>query len=195
MSTSLWFMISLLSGWNGSSAAAPSATDEPELPSVEDTAVPPEVFLVSDARKQDCPRVGTVCLFGHGGGTIAGLDVNPTVGIVTTLARGIQVAGPMGRGSDADVWNVEMIARLQARPLPGDPIIVAILDYADPEGMARKEATAVWQIEGAIAKDLGLRLVLSADDGFLPRHTYLIRMVQGTGAREKVLAQANFLLE
>jgi hypothetical protein len=37
--------------------------------------------------------------------------------------------------------------------------------------------------------------VLSSADGFLPRHTYLVRMVQGIGAKEKILAEGNFLLE
>jgi hypothetical protein len=136
-------------------------------------------------------------LFANGGGTIAGIDVNPTVGIVTTLARGTQVAGisPTDIAPEAETWHVEMLARFRARATTDDPIIVAVMDYADPEGMAKKEATAVWQIDGATAKDLGMRLVLSGADGFFPRHTYLVRMVQGVGTHEKVLAEGNFLLE
>jgi len=168
-----------------------------ELPSVEDLSTQPEVFLVSEQRKKDCPRVGKICLFGNGGGTVAGIDVNPTVGIVTTLARGTQVAG-LGSGDkipEADVWHVEMLASFRARATADAPIIVAVLDYADPDGMARKEATAVWQIDGATAKALGVRFAFSAVDGFAPRHTYLVRMVQGVGAGEKVLAEGSFQLE
>ena len=72
---------------------------------------------------------------------------------------------------------------------------MAVLDYSDPEGMARKEATAVWQIASSPVKDLGMRLVLAAEEGFQPRHTYLVRVVQGIGASEKILAEGNVLLE
>lgn len=178
-------------------APAVARDEQRELRSVEDLSARPEIFLVSELRKKDCPRVGNVCLFGNGGGTIAGIDVHPIVGIVTTLARGTQVAGVNATAGvpEADAWHVEMLARFRARATPQEPVIVAFMDYADPEGMARKEATAVWQIDGAAAKDLGMRFVLSAEDGFLPRHTYLVRMVQGVGAHEKVLAEGNFLLE
>lgn len=190
-------LMSLASMWGFAASPAAAADGERELPYVEDLSVQPEVFLVSDGHKKDCPRTGSVCLFGNGGGTITGIDVNPTVGIVTTLARGTQVAGIGATGDmpEADAWHVELLARFRTRATAHEPVIVAVMDYADPDGMARKEATAVWQIDGASAKDLGVRLVLSAADGFLPRHTYLVRMVEGTGAHEKVLAEGNFLLE
>jgi hypothetical protein len=185
------------------SMAAPVATrsavaaDDRELPSVEDLTFRPEIFLVSPERKKDCSRVGSVCLFANGGGTIAGIDVNPTVGIVTTLARGTQVAAISGSTTlpEADAWNVEMIARFRSRAVAGEPVIVAVMDYAYPDSIAKKEAVAIWQIDGAATKDLGMRLAMSSADGFLPRHTYLVRMVQGVGAHEKILAEGNFLLE
>ena len=176
--------------------SALAVDDEPGLSSVETLNAQPEVFLVSIQRGKECPRLGKVCLFGNGGGTIAGFDVNPTVGIVTTLARGTQVAAiaPMDQVPEADAWHVEMIARLRARTASA-PIIVAMMDYADPEGMARKEATAVWLVESPPVKNFGMRFVFSAEDGFQPRHTYLVRVVQGVGADEKILAEGNFLLE
>lgn len=173
------------------------ATDDVDLPSVEDLNVHPQVFLLPETRKKDCVRTGSVCLFGDGGGTVAGIDIDPTVGIVTTLARGTQVAGMAATEPAPELgrWHVEMAVRLRSRSASAEPILVAVLDYADPEGMARKEAVAVWQIEGASTRDLGMRLLLSAEDGFMPRHTYLVRMVQGTGVKEKVLAEGNFRLE
>jgi hypothetical protein len=184
----------------GPSRFASAADEWRQLPSVDDLSTRPEVFLVSDQRKKDCARIGTVCLFGNGGSTIAGIDVNPTVGIVTTLARGTQVAAiggnHQGPADDAeDTWRVEMIARFRSRTTLGEPIIVAVMDYGDPDGMAKKEATAVWQVDGARAKDLGLRFAFSTEDGFLPRHTYLVRLIQGVGVNEKVLAEGSFLLE
>lgn len=190
-------LVSMAALWAMAPLPALAVDEQRILPSVEDLSVRPETFLVSDLRKKDCPRVGSVCLFGNGGGTIDGIDVHPTVGIVTTLARGAQVAGMSAPGgmTSADTWHVEMVARLRARATAQEPVIVAVMDHGDPDGMARKEATAVWHIDGASAKDLGMRLVLSAEDGFLPRHTYLVRMVQGVGPRERVLAEGNFLLE
>jgi hypothetical protein len=175
--------------------ASQAQDGDSELASVEDLSVQPELFLVSK-QPRVCVRSGTVCLFADGGGTVAGVDVNPTVGIVTTLAQGTQVAtlSKTDKVPNADAWHVEMIARFRKRTT-AEPIIVAILDYTDPEGMARKEATAVWQIDSSPVKDLGMRLVLLAEDGFRARHTYLVRMVQGIGADEKVLAEGNFLLE
>ncbi len=179
-------------------APAPTLADgaQRELPSIEDANLPPEVFKVPDYERQICPRVGAVCLFGSGGGTVAGVDVDPTVGIVTTLARGTQVAA-IGQAAAlplADAWNVDLIARFRMHT-GMDPIVVAVMDYGDPDGMAKREATAVWTIDSPPVKDLGLRLVLSADDGFQSRHTYLVRVVEGVGAKEKVLAEGNFLLE
>ena len=197
MLKAVWFFVSVASILAAPWRLAVAADDQRELPSVEDLSARPDVFLVSDQRKKECERVGRICLYGDGGGTIAGIDVNPTVGIVTTLARGTQVAAltRTDQVPEADTWHVEMIARFRTRTTATEPLIVAVMDYADPDGMAKKEATAVWQVDGTTAKDLGLRFVFSPEDGFLPRHTYLVRMVQGVGAQEKVLAEGNFLLE
>jgi hypothetical protein len=178
------------------SGSPAGAADDNMLPSVEEPMGRAEVFLVSEQRRMDCPRVASVCLFGHGGGTIAGIDVNPTVGIVTTLARGTQVAAIDSASPTRvpDDWHVEMIARLRARSTT-EPIVVAVLDYADPEGMARKEATAVWQVDSPPVRNLGMRFVLSSEDGFQAHHTYSVRVVQGIGKAERILAESNFLLE
>jgi hypothetical protein len=192
-----WFLVSLVSLVAPAGAHSAAADEAPELPSVEDLSFAPEVFLVSDQHKKDCARMGSICPYANGGGTIAGVDIDPTVGIVTTLERGTQVAATSHMGSipAAEVWHVELIARFRSRTVAGEPITLALMDYADPDGMAKKEATAVWQIDGAVAKDLGVRLVLSDEDGFQPRHTYLIRMVQGVGDGERILAEGSFLLE
>jgi hypothetical protein len=172
-----------------------SAADD-ELDSVEDLTFVPEVFLVSNQRKSDCARVPGICLFADGGGTVAGVDEDSTLGAVTALARGTQVAG-LAKGEkvpEAKAWHVELVARFRTRTVDA-PIVVAVLDRADPEGIARKEATAVWQLASPPTKDLGMRLAFSADDGFQSHHTYLVRIVQGTGANEKALAEGNVLLE
>jgi hypothetical protein len=61
--------------------------------------------------------------------------------------------------------------------------------------MARKEAVAVWEVaNGSPAKDLGMRFVFSAEDGFQAKHSYLLRVVQGMGENERILAEGNFEL-
>jgi|SRR5450631_571480 len=172
-----------------------SAADD-ELDGVEDLTFVPEVFLVSNQRKSDCARVPGICLFADGGGTVAGVDADSTLGAVTALARGTQVAG-LAKGEkvpEAKAWHVELIARFRMRTADV-PIVVAVMDRADPEGIARKEATALWQLTSPPSRDLGMHLAFSTDDGFQPQHTYLVRIVQGTGANEKTLAESNVLLE
>jgi hypothetical protein len=183
-------------GMNLAVASPMAVAADDELDSVEDLSSVPEVFLVSNQRKSDCARVPGICLFSDGGGTVAGTDVDPTLGQLTTLARGTQVAG-LAKGEkvpEAKVWHVELVARFRLRTADA-PIVVAVMDRADPEGIARKEATAVWQLTSPPTKDLGMRLAFSADDGFQSHHTYLVRIVQGAGASEKTLAEGNVLLE
>lgn len=180
---------------SASLSAVADQDDSTSLPSVEDTNYQPEVFSVSKTRSKDCARVGKACFFGRGD-TLAGFNVDPTVGIVTTLAHGTKLASlyDMRPTGEPAFWQAELVARLKSRTT-AEPIIVAILDYADPEGMARKEATAVWQVTSSPVQDLGMRFVFSSDNGFQSNHTYLLRVVQGVGAKERILAEGNFLLE
>jgi len=190
-------MLVIVYGLLSTGAQQRAAGEESDLPTVEAFSERPGVFLVSAGQRKECPRPGRACLLSDGGGTVIGIDVNPTVGIVTTIGRGTQVAGlgALMSALEPEQWRVEMVARLSARTTY-DPIIVAVMDYADPEGMARKEAVAVWEVaKGSPVKDLGMHFVFSADDGFQAKHTYLLRVVQGTGENEHILAEGNFELK
>ena len=57
--------------------------------------------------------------------------------------------------------------------------------------MTHSPGAASWQCSAC----LGMRLVFSAEEGFKAKHTYLVRVVQGVGANEKILAEGDFLLE
>jgi len=87
-----------------------------------------------------------------------------------------------------------MVARFRARSDPG-PIIVAVSDRDDPESIARKEAKVLWNVSMNPGRDLGMRFLLSPEDGFEPSHTYLLRVVQVQGPRDRVLAEGTFHLE
>ena len=190
-------MLVILYGLLSTGAKRIAASEESELSAVEDLGTRPGVFLVSEAQRKGCVRTGQACFFSDGGNTVIGIDVNPIVGIVTTIGRGTRIAGlvaPIG-AIEPEQWRVEMVARLMARTTH-DPIIVAVMDYSDPEGMARKEAVAVWEVaNGSPAKALGIHFVFSAEDGFQAKHAYLLRVVQGAGDNERILAEGNFELK
>jgi hypothetical protein len=44
-------------------------------------------------------------------------------------------------------------------------------------------------------RDLGMRFVLTPEDGFEPSHTYLVRVVQTNSNSERILAEGDFHLE
>jgi hypothetical protein len=115
---------------------------------------------------------------------------------VTVLARGTQVAakGGLGTASADQPWQVEMVARFRALSDRG-PIIVAVFDRDDPESIAHKEAKALWNVSMDPGRDLGMSFLLSPEDGFEPSHTYLLRVVQVQGVRDRVLAEGIVHLE
>jgi hypothetical protein len=176
----------------------PSMLEAWEVPSVEvtDATPTPEVFLVSHLQKRECPEFGSVCVSPGGSATILGVEVSEDRPAVTVLARGTQVAatGGLGTAEAEQAWQVEMVARFRARSDPG-PIIVAVFDRDDPESIARKEAKVLWNVSMNPGRDLGMRFLLSPEDGFEPSHTYLLRVVQVQGPRDRVLAEGTFHLE
>jgi hypothetical protein len=44
-------------------------------------------------------------------------------------------------------------------------------------------------------KSLGMRFLLSPEQGFQASHTYLLRVIQGQDKSEKILAEGEFHLE
>jgi hypothetical protein len=176
-------------------ADVPSMLESWDIPSFEVVDETPKVFLVSRDQKRDCPQLGAVCVAG-GSATIVGVEFSQDQPPVTVLARGTQVAAKAGLGTAGSdqAWQVEMVARFKARSNSG-PIIVAVFDRNDPESIARKEAKAFWNVTMNPGHDLGMRFLLSPDDGFEPSHTYLVRVVQTQGVRDRVLAEGNVHLE
>jgi hypothetical protein len=124
------------------------------------------------------------------------VEISENQPAVTVLARGTQVAAKGGLGTTGidQPWQVEMVARFRARSNTG-PIIVALFDRDDPESIARKEAKVFWNVSMNPGRDLGMRFLLSPEDGFEPSHTYLVRVVQTQGVRDRVLAEGNVHLE
>jgi hypothetical protein len=174
----------------------PSMLESWEVPSVEVMDETPRVFLVSRAQKRECPQLGSVCVSSGGSSTVGGVEVSQNRPDVTVLARGIQLAGKASAGvAGADQpWQVEMVARFTGRSDRG-PIIVAVFDREDQEGIEHREAKALWNVNMNPGRDLGMRFLLTPEEGFEPSHTYLVRVVQVQGVRDRVLAEGTVHLE
>jgi len=174
----------------------PSMLESWEVPSFEVLNETPQVFLVPQALKRECPERGSICVTRGGSATIVGVEVSDDRPDVTVLARGTQVAakGGLGAAGTEQPWQVQMVARFKARSEHG-PIVVAVFDRDDPESIARKEAKALWTVDMNPGRDLGMRFLLTPEDGFEPSHTYLLRVVQTQGVRDRVLAEGTVHLE
>ena len=174
----------------------PSMLESWEVPSFEVVDETPQVFLVPRALKRECPRLGSVCITRGGSATVVGVETSEDRPDVTVLARGTQVAakGGLGTASAQQPWQVQMVARFRASSERG-PIIVAVFDREDQEGIARNEAKVLWHVNMGSGRDLGMRFLLSPVVGYDPSHTYLVRVVQAQGLRDRVLAEGDVHLE
>ena len=178
------------------SGAPPSMPESWEVPGLYESDNTPEVFSLSGAQKRNCPKAGTVCVAPGGSATMVGMEVTPSGPPLTVLARGAQVAGKghVGTASSDQPWQVEMVSRFRAAS-ERQPVVVAIFDTADPESVARKEAKILWTVTMNPGRELGMRFLLTPEDGFEPSHTYLARVVQTKSKSERVLAEGVFHLE
>ena len=177
-------------------AGVPSAVEPWEVPGVEVVNDRPEVFLVSREKKRECPGLGSVCMSAGGSATFVGAEVSEYGSAVTVLARGTQVAarGGVGIAGSEQPWQVEMVARFRVRSEQG-PIIVAVFDRDDQESILANEAKVFWTVDMQPRRDLGMRFLLSPEDGFEPSHAYMVRVVQESGEKVRALAEGDVHLE
>jgi hypothetical protein len=167
-----------------------------EIPAIDVEDNVPQVFAVSATQRKGCPRAGAVCLSPGGAGTSEGAELRLGRPPITVLARGAQVAA-VGAAHVVDVsqpWDVQMVATF-ARPSQDAPIVVAVLDGEDPMALEHHYALAIWDVDTRPGKTLGLRFSLSPDQGFQPSHDYRLRIVQGEGKAQRILAEGDFHLE
>lgn len=178
----------------GANGVPPPGPESEEVPGWFDST--PTVFLLSSAQKGNCRKAGTVCVAPGGSATMGGMAMTPSALPLTVLARGTQVAGEgyLAKASSDQPWQVEMVSRFWklSKRLP---VIVAIFDTADPESLARKEAKMLWDVNMNPGRELGMRFLLTPQDGFEPSHTYLLRVVQAKRKWERILAEGVFHLE
>src|SRR5215471_4003895 len=143
---------------------------------------------VDAARVKECTKAGQICFYAGDGQTAF---VAPN-----TLTRAARVASA-GGGAKADKkqpWNLELVASLKQKSLTGT-VMVVVYDRADPQAVANREVTALWDFKAVASKVLGVHALLEQEDGFLAGHTYLFRITQILGKREVVLAEGDIKLE
>ena len=167
-----------------------------EVPSIDVVDDTPQVFVVSRTQKRECPELGMVCVAPGGSGTVLGVEVADGRGPVTVLARGTQVAARQGLGQAAaeQPWQAELVARFSGRS-QNAPVLVAIFDRDDQESIIENTPMILWSVNMEPGRELGLRLSLSPEDGFVPSRTYMVRVVQVVDGRVRSLAEGDVHLE
>jgi hypothetical protein len=167
-----------------------------EVPSIEVVDDTPQVFAVSREQKRECPELGTVCMGPGGSDTVLGVEVADGRGPVTVLARGTQLAAREGVGQAAEeqAWHVALVARFSGRSQKA-PVMVAFFDKDDQESIIENTPMIVWTVTMEPGRDLGMQLLLSPQDGFVPSRTYWVRVVQVVEDRVRSLAEGDVHLE
>lgn len=183
-------LMSLLGAQSGGQGHPWDLTDFHSDPGV------PQVFGPSQKQQQECRRSGSVCFAPGGSATSEGVELRVGAPPITVLTRGAQVAavGAVHGTSPDQPWQVEMVANL-ARQSTNAPIVVALLDGEDAEAVAHHLAILVWDVHTTPTRHLGLRFLLSPDEGVRSSHSYLLRVVQKQGKSERLLAAGEFHLE
>jgi hypothetical protein len=167
-----------------------------DLPGIDIEENAPLVFTPSQQQERECHSIGNACFSPGGSATSEGTELRVGAPPITVLARGAQVAGVGAlHGTSPDQpWQVEMVANFARRSTDG-PIVVAVMDGEDPEALASHLALVLWDVQMSPAKHLGLRFLLSPDQGFRASHSYRLRVVQQQGKAERILAEGEFHLE
>jgi hypothetical protein len=167
-----------------------------EVPSIEVDDNAPEVFLVSAAQRRQCSHPGQVCLAPGGSGTSEAVETRKAAAPITVLARGTQIAsfGAVHSPDPNQPWQVEMVANFKRRSAAGT-IVVAVIDGESQEAMENHEAMVAWDVNMEPGNSLGMRFLLTPEQGFRPSHSYVLRLVQVHDKAEKILASGEFHLE
>lgn len=130
-----------------------------------------------------------------GSDTVLGIELADGRGPVSVLARGTQLAAREGvQASEGQAWHAELVARFSGRSQKA-PVLIAFFDKDDQESIIENTPMIVWTVSMEPGRDLGLRLLLSPQDGFVPSRTYLVRVVQVADGRVRSLAEGDVHLE
>ncbi len=134
-----------------------------------------------------CAARGGSCIWARAG--TKPLESQP----VAALKRSSAVVPRFARADGSAPWSLELASTLKRQALAGNAIFL-FFDLDDPDALANKEFTAMFQTAIHPGRVLGAKLRLSTEDGFRAGRTYRLRVVQLIGDREQVLLETDFTL-
>ena len=184
----LGFVWALLVGL--AQAVVPGAL--PERASTSDEPVPLKFISVTPRHQRECTQPGLVCFYAPLGATLrASVLYGTSFGKIPIFFR----KPPFGQKLSAVPWELEVVANLKQKNLPGT-VLILVYDQEDPQAIANHEVTAMWEAKLDAFRTIAMRVRIDPEGmGFNPTHIYLFRVVQILAKREVVLAQGNVRLE
>jgi hypothetical protein len=174
-----------------------SAFAEPGgLDATMDQAEPPIRLL--DAKEAKCEKAGIIC-FAPATRTVA-VEPEATAApkaakpVPPRFSRAAPLAAREGGSTEREgAWTVDLASTLKRQSYPGN-VMFLFFDLADPQSLANREFTALYQISAKSQKTLAARLVLAPENGLRAGHTYRLRIVQLVGDKEVLLAEGDLTL-
>jgi len=143
-----------------------------------------------------CRVPGTVCFFAGGTETYGDeREIGPLT-YLPVLKRSVQTASLGGATAPPEdrPWQVEIVARFK-NPSAVAPIKAVWLDKNDPDAIANKEAILIWDVYTIPTKLVAMRFDLRPEEGFVPGHSYLLRLVQASDSGDATLAEGEVNLD
>ncbi len=162
--------------------------------------------LIAQVADHACNKPGALCWFAGSRTTIAvesgAIASAPAPApsrkalaqLVPRFARaaslaGTGITGPAASGS----WSLELATTLKRSAYAGN-VVFLLFDADDPEALAARQFTALYQANAKAGNRLAARLSLSPDEGFRAGHTYRLRIVQLISEKEILLAEGDVTL-
>jgi hypothetical protein len=90
-------------------------------------------------------------------------------------------------------WTLAIDGTLKRAAYAGNTLFL-FFDLEDPEALANRQFTALFQAPMKAGAKVSARVNLSPEEGFRAGHTYRIRIVQLIGGREIVLGEGDVSL-
>lgn len=190
----------------GAAAAAPG--DLPDTLHVEDSPL----TILDPTTATPCPQKPGLCINAGARSTIAVASPPAAAAagpadkqsksaiVVPRFSRAASVASSDGTQtasattpSENAPWTLELSGTLKHPAWAGNALFL-FFDLEDPDAIANRQFTALYQAPLRAGPRLAARVVLSPEDGFRPGHSYRVRVVQLINGKEIVLAESDVAL-
>lgn len=155
-------------------------------------------LVITHSSEHKCLDRGAVCFFPGNAATqqsnlgeASESAVIPYAPFVPEFTRLNKREPAKGETND---WVLDVRATLDKKSYSGNAIFL-VYDDDQPGVYAEREVTALFQSTISSGMTISARLVFGLEDGFVPRHRYLVRIVQLINGRELVLAEGRVKLK